>query len=108
MAKIALEYKAHINTSNILDDLFPEHPEHLNSHALILMFAGGGHYKCFNSDSDNYHVPTQILKSPDDLSLKNLAHKSLCNHIIKTGNHEKLFEAATKLDIPIELKKYLV
>ena len=63
-------------------------------------------YNVHKHDSDDYHVPTQILKSQDDL-LKNLACKSLHNHIIKTGNHKNLFEAATKLDIPIALKEYL-
>ena len=106
MAKIALDYKAHINTSHIPDDMFPEHPEHSNSHALMLMFAAGEQYPFF--DSDDYHVPKQILKSRDDLSLKNLARRSLRSHIIKTGNHENLFEVGKKLEIPIVLKEYLV
>ena len=47
---------------------------HLNYHALMLMFGAGEHYPFI--DCDDYHVPTQILKSQDDL-LKNLAYKSL-------------------------------
>ena len=38
------------------------------------MFGAGEHYPFI--DSDDYHVPTQILKSHDDL-LKKLACKSL-------------------------------
>ena len=106
MVKLALSYKAKVNIANIPEADFPEHPEHSDKYALMLMFAAGELYPFF--ESSDPCVPTTIIRAQNDHSLKNHCRRVIRNQIIMTNKHENLFEATPKLGLPALMQKYIV
>ena len=106
MAKLALLFKAEINISNIPDKDYPEHPENPDKSALMLLFGAGEKYPFLESSDEC--VPTPILNAQEDMSLKNQCRSMIRDTIIMTNNHENLFEATKKLQIPTLLKDYIL
>ena len=103
MAKIALQYNTKINIC--VPTLVHVHPEEPDKFALMLAFAAGE--KCQFFDVADFHIPTQIRESREDISLMNLSRNAI-RRFITRDNGDNLFEISKILPLPLLLKDYIV
>ena len=106
IVKVALQYKAQINTSQIAENECPDPPPKANSHAVMMMFVAGEYFP-FHLYPDK-DIAKAIVQSRDDLSLKNLCRRAIRYYTIMSGNNENLFEAANRVQLPRLLQNYIV
>ena len=106
IVKVALQYKAQINISQIAENERPDPPPKANSCAVMMMFVTGEYFP-FNLYPDK-DIAKAIVQSRDDLSLKNLCHRAIRYYTIMSGNNENLFEAANRVQLPRLLQNYIV
>ena len=106
IVKLALQYKAEINISQIPECEHPDPPRKANSHAVMMMFAAGEYFPFHLYDEKDIAKP--IVQSRHDLSLKNIFHNAIRYYTIRSGNHENLFEAMKKVQLPTLLQNYIM
>ena len=106
IVKVALQYKAEINISQIAENERPDLPTKANSHAVMMMFVAGEYFP-FHLYPDK-DIVKAIVRSRDDLSLKNLCHRAIWYYTIMSGNNQNLFEAANRVQLPRLLQNYIV
>ena len=106
IVKVALQYKAQINISQIAENECPDPPPKANSHALMMMSVAGEYFP-FHLYPDK-DIAKAIVQSRDDLSLKNLFRKAIRYYTIMSGNNENLSEAMNRIQLPRLLQKYIV
>ena len=106
IVKIALQYKAQINISQIAEAELPDPPPKANSPAVMMMFATGEYFPFHLYDEKDIAKP--IVQSRHDLSLKNICHNGIRYYTISSGNNENLFEAMKKVQLPTLLQNYIM
>ena len=106
IVKVALQYKAQINISQIAENKRPDPPPKANSYSAMMMFVAGEYFP-FHLYPDK-DIAKAIVQSRDDLSLKNLCRKVIQYNTITSGNNENLFEAANRVQLPRLLQNYIV
>ena len=106
IVKIALLYKAEINISQIADSEHPDPPPKANSRAVMMMFTAGEYFPFHLYDEKDIAEP--IVPSRYDLSLKNICRNAIQYYTIHSGNHENLFEAMKKVQLPSILRSYIM
>ena len=106
IVKVALQYKAEIKISQFAENECPDPPTKANSHAVTMMFVAGEYFP-FHLYPDE-DIAKAIVRSQDDLSLKNLCHRAIRYYIIMSGNNQNLFEAANRLQLPRLLQNYIL
>ena len=106
IVKLALQYKAQINISQIAEGEHPNPPPKANSHTVMMMFAAGEYFPFHLYDERD--IPKPIVQSRHDLSLKNICHNAIRYYTISSGNNENLFEAIKKVQLPRLLQNYIM
>ena len=106
IVKVALQYKAEINISQFAENERPDPPPKANSCAVMMMFVAGEYFP-FHLYPDEDRAKA-IVRSRDDLSLKNLCRRAIRYYTIMSGNNQNLFEAANRVQLPRLLQNYIV
>ena len=107
IVKIALKHNAKINISQVPLYKLPVLPDEANNNDAIMLMGAAGELFLFDKYTDE-ELPEQIVKSHDDLSLKNLCRKAIRNSVIANATHENMFDARTTMGLPMLLQEYLV
>ena len=106
IVKVALQYKAEINISQIAENERPDPPPKANSRAVMMMFVAGEYFP-FHLYPDE-DIAKAIVRSRDDLSLKNLCRRAIRYYTIMSGNNQNLFEAVNRVQLPRLLQNYIL
>ena len=104
LAKLALQFKTKINIQEKPDGN-SVHPEEPDKFALMLTFAAGEQFPFF--DFVDFHIPTEIHESREDISLGNLSRKAIRKFAAK-DNGQNLFEISKMLPLPCILQNYII
>ena len=106
IVKVALQYKAEINISQFAENERPDPPPKANSCAVIMMFVTGEYFPFHLYPDEDIAKP--IVRSRDDLSLKNLCRRAIRYYTIISCNNQNLFEAANRVQLPRLLQNYIL
>ena len=72
----------------------------------MMMFVPGEYFP-FHLDPDQ-DIAKAIVRSRDDLSLKNLCCRAIRYYTIMSGNNQNLLEAVNRVQLPRLLQNYIV